>query len=143
MIGGLVTLLIVVAILGGLYLGSRQVYFLGTDDAGLVTMYRGLPYELPLGIDLYSRGVRERRARARHPGRRGASACSTTSGAAATTPATWCASSSAATSRERASGDGLARLRELFALIPVTAIVSAGFLAVLITAHQGRQRPRR
>jgi PPM family protein phosphatase len=52
-VGGLVTLLIVVAILGGLYLGSRQVYFLGTDDAGLVTMYRGLPYELPLGIDLY------------------------------------------------------------------------------------------
>jgi serine/threonine protein phosphatase PrpC len=54
LVGGLVTLLIVVAILGGLYLGSRQVYFLGTDDAGLVTMYRGLPYELPLGIDLYS-----------------------------------------------------------------------------------------
>jgi protein phosphatase len=53
-IGGLVTLLIVAAVLGGLYLGSRQVYFLGTDDAGLVTMYRGLPYELPLGIDLYS-----------------------------------------------------------------------------------------
>ncbi len=53
-VGGLVTLLIVVAILGGLYLGSRQVYFLGTDDAGLVTMYRGLPYELPLGIDLYN-----------------------------------------------------------------------------------------
>ena len=43
-----------VVILGGLYLGSRQVYFLGTDDAGLVTMYRGLPYELPLGVDLYS-----------------------------------------------------------------------------------------
>ncbi|HLM25605.1 MAG TPA: Stp1/IreP family PP2C-type Ser/Thr phosphatase [Thermoleophilaceae bacterium] len=53
-VGSLVTLLIVVAILAGLYLGSRQVYFLGTDDAGLVTMYRGLPYELPLGIDLYS-----------------------------------------------------------------------------------------
>ncbi len=53
-VGALVTLLIVVAILGGLYLGSRQVYWLGTDDAGLVTMYRGLPYELPLGVNLYS-----------------------------------------------------------------------------------------
>ena len=52
--GGLVTLSIVVAILGGLYLGSRAVYFLGTDDGGLVTMYRGLPYELPLGVDLYT-----------------------------------------------------------------------------------------
>jgi serine/threonine protein phosphatase PrpC len=33
---------------------ARQVYFLGTDDTGLVTVYRGLPYELPLGVDLYS-----------------------------------------------------------------------------------------
>jgi len=49
-----VTLLVVAAILGGLYLGSRQVYFLGTDEGGLVTMYRGLPYELPFGVDLYT-----------------------------------------------------------------------------------------
>jgi PPM family protein phosphatase len=33
---------------------ARQVYFLGTDEAGRVALYRGLPYELPLGIDLYS-----------------------------------------------------------------------------------------
>jgi PPM family protein phosphatase len=38
----------------GLYAASRQVYFVGTNDAGLVTVYRGLPYELPFGIDLYS-----------------------------------------------------------------------------------------
>jgi protein phosphatase len=37
----------------GLYALSRQVYFVGTDNAGLVTLYRGIPYELPLGIDLY------------------------------------------------------------------------------------------
>ncbi|MDQ3720726.1 MAG: hypothetical protein M3350_08115, partial [Actinomycetota bacterium] len=54
-LGGLVTLLVVGAILGGLYLGSRQIYFLGTDDGGLVTMYRGLPYELPFGVDLFTR----------------------------------------------------------------------------------------
>jgi len=53
-LGGLVALLVVAAILGGLYLGSRQVYFLGTNDAGLVSMYRGLPYELPLGVTLYT-----------------------------------------------------------------------------------------
>ena len=35
-------------------LGARQVYFVGTNDAGLVTLYRGLPYELPLGVELYS-----------------------------------------------------------------------------------------
>jgi len=40
-------------ILGGLFYGSRQVWFLGTDDAGRVALYRGLPYELPFGIDLY------------------------------------------------------------------------------------------
>ena len=30
------------------------MYFVGQDDRGLVTLYRGVPYELPLGIDLYS-----------------------------------------------------------------------------------------
>ena len=29
------------------------MYFVGPDDRGLVTLYRGVPYELPLGIDLY------------------------------------------------------------------------------------------
>ncbi len=37
----------------GLYALSRQVYFIGTNDAGLVTLYRGVPYELPFGIELY------------------------------------------------------------------------------------------
>ena len=41
-------------VLGGGYSAARQVYFVGTDDAGLVTLYRGLPYDLPLGVELYS-----------------------------------------------------------------------------------------
>jgi len=52
-VGAAVTLLLVAAVLAGLYALSRQVYFIGTNDAGLVTVYRGLPYELPLGINLY------------------------------------------------------------------------------------------
>jgi protein phosphatase len=44
---------LVAVVLGGLFLLSRQVYFVGTNDGGLVTVYKGLPYELPLGIDLY------------------------------------------------------------------------------------------
>jgi serine/threonine protein phosphatase PrpC len=48
-----VALLLVAGVLAGLYALSRQVYFIGTNDAGLVTVYRGLPYELPLGVDLY------------------------------------------------------------------------------------------
>jgi serine/threonine protein phosphatase PrpC len=49
-----VGLLLIAAVLGGLYALSRQVYFVGTNDAGLVTVYQGIPYELPFGIDLYT-----------------------------------------------------------------------------------------
>ena len=41
------------AVAAGAWYGSRQVWFLGTDDGGRVSLYRGLPYELPLGIELY------------------------------------------------------------------------------------------
>src|SRR5206468_641386 len=34
--------------------GARQVYFLGSDPSGRLALYRGLPYDLPLGINLYS-----------------------------------------------------------------------------------------
>jgi protein phosphatase len=45
---------VVAAIAFGAWYGNRQVWFLGTDGAGRVALYRGLPYELPLGIALYS-----------------------------------------------------------------------------------------
>jgi uncharacterized membrane protein YgcG len=34
--------------------GVRQIYFLGTDSGGRLALYRGLPYTLPLGVNLYS-----------------------------------------------------------------------------------------
>jgi PPM family protein phosphatase len=43
----------VAAIAFGAWYGNRQVWFLGTDDGGRVALYRGLPYELPFGVDLY------------------------------------------------------------------------------------------
>jgi PPM family protein phosphatase len=49
----LLALAVVAGIGTGLYALSRQVYFVGTNNAGLVTLYRGIPYELPFGIDLY------------------------------------------------------------------------------------------
>jgi serine/threonine protein phosphatase PrpC len=49
-----VVLIILIAAVGGLYAASRELYFVGTDNAGLVTLYRGVPYELPLGLKLYS-----------------------------------------------------------------------------------------
>jgi hypothetical protein len=34
--------------------GARQIYFLGTDEGGRLALYRGLPYDLPLDVKLYS-----------------------------------------------------------------------------------------
>jgi serine/threonine protein phosphatase PrpC len=55
--GGTLLLMVAVIIplLVGAWLATRAVYFVGTDaGAGrTVTIYRGLPYELPFGIDLY------------------------------------------------------------------------------------------
>ncbi len=36
------------------YLATQYVYFIGTNPRGLVTVFSGLPYELPGGIKLYS-----------------------------------------------------------------------------------------
>jgi protein phosphatase len=38
----------------GLWIASQTVYFIGTDNQGMVTLYRGLPYELPAGLKLYT-----------------------------------------------------------------------------------------
>jgi serine/threonine protein phosphatase PrpC len=45
---------LVVTVGGALYAAINSVYFIGTDDSGRVTLFRGLPYDLPLGLDLYS-----------------------------------------------------------------------------------------
>jgi serine/threonine protein phosphatase PrpC len=44
----------IAAVVFGAWYGNRQVWFLGTDDAGRAALYRGVPYELPFGIELYS-----------------------------------------------------------------------------------------
>jgi PPM family protein phosphatase len=49
----LATLIVLGLILSGGYLASRQLYFLGTDAQGVVTVYRGLPFDLPFGVPLY------------------------------------------------------------------------------------------
>jgi protein phosphatase len=51
----LAAVLIAAVLVGGAFVASRQVWFLGTDEAGRVALYRGLPYELPFGISLYER----------------------------------------------------------------------------------------
>ena len=51
-----VTALVVLLLIagGGLYFLVHSVWFLGTNRDGVVTLYRGLPYDLPLGVHLYS-----------------------------------------------------------------------------------------
>lgn len=46
-------LLVIAALVVGFYYGSRGFWFVGTNDRGLVTLYQGLPYDLPLGVELY------------------------------------------------------------------------------------------
>jgi serine/threonine protein phosphatase PrpC len=46
-------LVVIAALAFGAWYGNRQVWFLATDDAGRVALYRGVPYELPFGIELY------------------------------------------------------------------------------------------
>ena len=50
----LVAILVVLFLIGGGgYLATRQLYFIGTNPQGIVTIYRGLPYSLPAGLRLY------------------------------------------------------------------------------------------
>jgi PPM family protein phosphatase len=55
--GAILVLMLATCVLGGLWLATRAVYFVGTDpaDGRTVAIFRGLPYELPLGIHLYER----------------------------------------------------------------------------------------
>ena len=50
----LIALALVVAVAAGAWYGVRQVHFLGTDEGGRLALYRGLPYELPFDVELYS-----------------------------------------------------------------------------------------
>ncbi len=47
------TLIVLCLVLGGGYLATRELYFIATNGQGIVTVYRGLPYDLPAGVRLY------------------------------------------------------------------------------------------
>jgi protein phosphatase len=50
----LIALVVVAGVVVAGFFAARQVYFLGTDEGGRLALYRGLPYDLPLNIELYS-----------------------------------------------------------------------------------------
>ena len=55
--GLIVGLVLLAMILAGAWIATRAVYFVGTDprDDRTITIFRGLPYDLPFGIELYER----------------------------------------------------------------------------------------
>jgi PPM family protein phosphatase len=53
--GVLAAVLVVLGVLGSAaYLALQSVYFIATNNRGLVTLYQGLPYRLPGNVPLYS-----------------------------------------------------------------------------------------
>jgi serine/threonine protein phosphatase PrpC len=54
-LGALAVLFTVLVVLGSAaYLAFQSVYFIGTNNRGLVTLFEGLPYRLPGNLALYS-----------------------------------------------------------------------------------------
>lgn len=53
LVAPLVVLVVVAALGAGAWVASQSVYFIATNSRGLVTLYRGVPYELPGGLRLY------------------------------------------------------------------------------------------
>jgi protein phosphatase len=53
-VGPILVLFLLSCVLLAGYYASQTVYFVGTSNDGFVTVYRGLPYDLPAGVDLYS-----------------------------------------------------------------------------------------
>ena len=45
--------LVMALVLGAGWQASQSAFFIGTDQQGTIAIYRGLPYELPMGLDLY------------------------------------------------------------------------------------------
>ena len=55
--GLIVGLVLLAMVLAGAWIATRAVYFVGTDprDERTIAIFRGLPYDLPFGIELYER----------------------------------------------------------------------------------------
>ena len=52
MLAAVLVLAVAAVIASGLWIASRSVSFVGTNEEGFVTLYQGLPYDLP-GLPLY------------------------------------------------------------------------------------------
>jgi serine/threonine protein phosphatase PrpC len=48
------TLVVLGVLAAGAYLALQNIYFIGTNNRGLVTLYEGVPFKLPANLTLYS-----------------------------------------------------------------------------------------
>lgn len=53
-VGKILVLFLVGCVAVSAYFASQTVYFIGVSPNGFVAVYRGLPYDLPAGLDLYT-----------------------------------------------------------------------------------------
>jgi protein phosphatase len=53
-VGPILVLFLLACVVLGAYYASQTVYFVGVSNDGFVSVYRGLPYDLPAGVDLYT-----------------------------------------------------------------------------------------
>ncbi|HEV3228399.1 MAG TPA: Stp1/IreP family PP2C-type Ser/Thr phosphatase [Solirubrobacteraceae bacterium] len=53
-VGAVVTLVLIGLVATGAWIASQTIYFVGTNQSGFITMFRGVPYDLPAGLHLYS-----------------------------------------------------------------------------------------
>jgi protein phosphatase len=49
-----IVLVVLAALAAGAYVAMQSVYFIGTNNRGLVTVFRGVPFRLPGNVPLYS-----------------------------------------------------------------------------------------
>ncbi len=49
-----IALAVLFPFVAGGYIASQAVYFVGVDDDGFVSVFKGVPYELPGGLEMYS-----------------------------------------------------------------------------------------
>jgi len=50
----IIAAIVLVPVIGGGYIASQAVYFIGVASDGSVAVFQGLPWDLPFGIKLYS-----------------------------------------------------------------------------------------
>ena len=121
-------LLVVFGVIGvGFFFANQAVYFVGTDSAGRVAVFNGLPYDLPAAIKLYSTVLRLRRHRRRAPSARAQPAAQQPAALASTTRPTSSAGWSSARYRADEQQPMNRPIARLFGLVIVLFLLLIGF----------------